>query len=762
MIVIDAGSPDEIACYLAQNYWTTADRVVLCDETDYEKALVASGLAARLEVPLLFFDGSAGLSPDALAVIADLGVTTALLVGQETGVAGQLGSAGVSTQTLPDATAVLAWMLPNGLPVDYFAYANARDREATSLVPKLSLAAPLLAGARQGIVIPSGFDAVWQLPFHHDIEQIMRPPGAPDGDSWLLGSLSPGQNVYDFVVTVSGGIYMTANVDLNGNGDYGDPGEGPYSDGEEVEIDGKWYAVVVGLPGGTNAPGDVKLTHPTSTEMQRELAGYHDILGELPEHLCIVGLHDAIPFGITDYVLDPAIDTLPTHTLIADTDSDPYPEIAVGRIVGENLLYGTLLATRSSTYEDLLHPGWADQVLSLGGEANWTRWGTKQLENVGFEPPLEHGRSFVEEDLELLKDRSVITHCNHADAAGWGHGPGYNMAEPEKPRLDVLLAPAVVETSGCLSAGIDTTFYDWDKLIVLNFLRKGAIAYVGSTRPATACYELLKAEFWNGISRGETLGQAWKRAQITAAYSHLAGVSPGGYYDDAMYQVVLYGDPGLRIHLPSEPIVPPARLDESGTTLTSVAPEWDLRGFFFWNEHTQEYEYIHTYYGPGIYPEYWDSAGNHLARWRTWLDVTELQQISAAPWPLGWPGPGNYFIDEHPDGTRSVYWRVRHIEYEWETGNVLEQLDEIDYGVTTSSPGHAVLRKALWSTGEPLTQHLPMDPLDDFHGFAESSPFPVPGDAAPDAPAMIFYLVPDASLLTTGRFGADVILAFSL
>ena len=33
--------------------------------------------------------------------------------------------------------------------------------------------------------------------------------------------------------TVSNGYYLSANVDLNGNGNYGDPGEGPYSDGEE-------------------------------------------------------------------------------------------------------------------------------------------------------------------------------------------------------------------------------------------------------------------------------------------------------------------------------------------------------------------------------------------------------------------------------------------------------------------------------------------------------------------------------------------------
>jgi len=680
--IIPAESADSVACYLAENFWTMAGRVVLCDGEDYENALAASALAARLKVPLLYFDESAGLSGAALTVIGNLNAASALLVGQNAIVVSQMNTAGTSTTSLADADEVLAWMLTNGLDVDYFAYTNPGDRY-NSIVTKLSLAAPMLAAARGGAVIPSVYETEWKRPFTHSGDTTIRPAGAPSADSWLLGTMTPGTNSYKYVIAVQDDKYDTVNIDLNNNGDYGDVGEGPFNYGLEVNIDGKPYAVHVGKPGRCNTTGSVKLTYPCPTLMRNELSSYYVTLGHYPEYLCIVGMFDAIPFGsVSDYTYT-CSEMVPTDNLLADVDDDIFADISVGRIIGQNLCYGTLLVARSVTYDDLIDPSWAGKMLSLGGEANRTRLGTKQLENVGFDPPVEFlGKEpFEQADLLLMQNRAVITHSHHSDEGGWGHGPGFNYAQ-QKVFLNTLLAPCIAETSGCLSGGIDMTFYPWEKLIVPQFFRKGAIAYLGTSREATACYAVIKSEFWNGIARGDTLGQAWRRAQITSHCSALANVAGGNYYNNGVrYMAILYGDPALKPYIPSGPTDDFAHVEATGNTLTAVSPalwhdEWD-----FWYEHppTPEFRHYHDYYGPGIYHEYWDMGANYLAEWRTYQHVNALTQLTSVPSPLGWTG--NFFIDEHRDSSRSIYWRVRFMEYDRETGNILQQADQIDYEV---------------------------------------------------------------------------------
>ena len=59
-----ADSADEAACKLSARFWTTSATAVICPEDDYEAALVAAPLAARLRAPLLFASAQ-GLSPGA-------------------------------------------------------------------------------------------------------------------------------------------------------------------------------------------------------------------------------------------------------------------------------------------------------------------------------------------------------------------------------------------------------------------------------------------------------------------------------------------------------------------------------------------------------------------------------------------------------------------------------------------------------------------------------------------------------------------------
>ena len=47
---------------------------------------------------------------------------------------------------------------------------------------------------------------------------------------------------------------------------------------------------------------------------------------------------------------------------------------------------------------------------------------------------------------------------------------------------------------------------------------------------------------------------------------------------------------------------------------------------------------------------------------------------------MGWTG--RFWTDEHQDGTRSVYWRVRMLEVDMPNGVILKQVDKVRFKLT--------------------------------------------------------------------------------
>ena len=47
------------------------------------------------------------------------------------------------------------------------------------------------------------------------------------------------------------------------------------------------------------------------------------------------------------------------------------------------------------------------------------------------------------------------------------------------------------------------------------------------------------------------------------------------------------------------------------------------------------------------------------------------------PEPLGWRG--GHYIDRHQDGTQTVRWRVRLLDYNMQTGEMNQSLDEAGF-----------------------------------------------------------------------------------
>jgi len=678
-VVDTSGSLDNVACNLAQTHWTTTTRVVLVGDADYENALCASALAARLEVPLMFFNASTGLSSATLSVIDNnLQCTTALTVNGNSTVTSQLSGIGVSQTSLANANAILGWIVTNIGAVNYFAYTNPDDRAGSWKAPKLSLAAPLLAAAHAGAVVPIAYDVDWMgTYFNYTTETGSRPNGAPTGDKWRLGTMNPVTTTYDFCITVIADYYQYLNIDFNDNGNYGDAGEGPFLEaGNELAFNGVMFQVTTGVPGEFHGPGDVNLIYPTASDMVEDLGTYFTTNGGHPEYLCIVGAFDTMPYGTEVYWGGSIIGV--GDALISNVDDDVFVDLATGRIVALDVTFGTLQATRSSTYNNLVNNDWGKKVVLMGGGAlNFLRYASRYLQNVGFDAPYELDRHFNEGEQVYMQNRSVISHSWHSCQFGWGWGPGYGCGEPNLD--EYLIEPSIAESGGCLTEAIhcyNTT--PWNYMVSLQIMRRGAICHLGCTATASSCYETPRTAFWIGIAAGDTLGQAWKKGAITTEYCAQANISPG-WGDEA--PVVLFGDPAVDINIPSSPTQTPAHVNVNGNTLTAIAPTFTL-GTYDDPENPQN---MYNYYGPGTYPEYWAPAANYLASYTTDGTITNMTQTTSCPGTLGWPAANAWYIDEHQDGTETVYWRVRFLEWQDPyNSTIVNQLNSIAYQVTVT------------------------------------------------------------------------------
>ena len=94
---------------------------------------------------------------------------------------------------------------------------------------------------------------------------------------------------------------------------------------------------------------------------------------------------------------------------------------------------------------------------------------------------------------------------------------------------------------------------------------------------------------------------------------------------------------------------------------------------------------IYSWRGPGVGVEStWDPAFRrnrevlvHTAEVRTERKSQRLEVLDTVNAPLGWDQ--RVFIDEHADGTRSLYFRVRMIDFDMSTGKVLAKVERLRF-----------------------------------------------------------------------------------
>ena len=694
---MQADSADAAACILARTFWRSSAAAVLCPDDDYASALVGAALAARLRAPLLF-SGKDGLSAAARETLKRLGPRQAVLVGRAAKAAATLKKQRLAVTELADAKAVLAWMRTRRLAASYLAAVNPKDRSRT-VIRKLSLAAPLLAAARDGMVVPLAYETRWKVGFSGTEcpKDRNQPRGVPEGKRPpRVGRIRlDGQDV-PFVVTGDPRGRCRLNLDLNANGAYNDAGEGPFAIADTVTLGKKRYAVTLGQKNGVGK-ADVRLTWPTAARVQRDLRACYKVIGRHPEHLCIVGFPDAIPQAIVRKDAGSPGD-LTSDLPYSNVDDDLFAEIAVARLIAENASFATLHAARVITYEQLLDASWQRNV----GQARWENTYARLFENVGFRTPFRHDRGDLKwlvkpvkpargtkgvkgkrarefgQDSPLTRT-AAITHMAHSFWKDLGQTFSWDSS--------ALLAPVVVESGGCLTAALDRQG-DY-RSVIARLFRNGAVSFVGNARPGIACQEQLRLEFWNGVLAGKTIGQAHRMALNSTAVTVLETnqLDRGGDRYE-LYIRTLFGDPAFRMHVPSAPKSAPAKVTVKGNVVSVHAPAawWPVKirvpeDWKKWNDKD-----LYVCRGAGTYAlRHWCGQGYDRevtclnAEIRTKRRIRRIEQVQSPPKPLGWRG--KHFVDEHADGTRTYRWRVQLIDFDQIKGKILAKVARIDYRI---------------------------------------------------------------------------------
>ena len=489
-------------------------------------------------------------------------------------------------------------------------------------------------------------------------------------DTWLTGRTRIGDKDRSFIISsLSGFGFDSLQVDLDGDNRFDGKGAGPFQTTDAMQIDGREWAVTVNHHYTISVPGHAALTYPSPAAVKTEIEQVHQALGRHAKYLCIVGLYDAIPFSAVNEPITRCFETT-SDFYYANTDADPFQDIATGRVVGESTLDVTLLATRTATYEQLWDPSWGRRVLATGDWVDSSREHTLRLENAGFLPADERIQQFKNHNLT---NRAVLVHADHACHWGWGWGP--TMA------LDDLLAPTFADGCiGCVTVGLDQIrpnksprsphppLGQWVSTLMLH---KGAVAVLGNTRPASGFNNTAHAVFWDSMLEGKTVGESMRDGLNAAIYTAQHGGHP---YLQAVYQTELLGDPAWKLRVPSALKIRPASVEASGSKLVVKGPQewWPV------TEHGGRLRQ----FAPGSHPEY-NILGHVLARWTTPEQVTSLKQITETAKPLGWTG--KWMVDEHEDGTRTLYWRVKMIDQDARTGAITKKFDSVEFHVQTAA-----------------------------------------------------------------------------
>jgi len=296
---------------------------------------------------------------------------------------------------------------------------------------------------------------------------------------------------------------------------------------------------------------DQQVNFPTwAGVINDQLKQLYQDLGRYPAYLALVGNAASIPLHYYNNQPDydgGNLDFPPTDLDYANVDADPFPDIAVGRIMAYNVFDATLLTCRISTYGQLFDGTWEDTYAQVGAgmdenhtAALMTNSGFAHLNLLGvYNPSVEAG---------------VIGNNFHSC---WFSLGGAIVSAPADPSTGIL-APAFIASSGCQVGQLDCEVHsvglcgpdDTGVGYIVNHLFKlGAVACLASTRSDYGDGVLRQSQAENAMLAGKPLGQCYMEGVASLiAKGGAAGVR----------KTILLGDPALTMHVPSSPVVAPA------------------------------------------------------------------------------------------------------------------------------------------------------------------------------------------------------------
>lgn len=431
-------------------------------------------------------------------------------------------------------------------------------------------------------------------------------------------------------------------------------------------------ALAAGRRGALVPLGTEQAPPASAAAAQADLAAFRRSSGAVPELLCLCAMPEALPMATVPS--GEGIDSDPPSDLsYGNTDADPFVELAVARFVAEDGQSGALQAARSLAYEELLSPSFAGRFAM----AEWERLAAPGLENVGFEAVPTHPGGKPFDATSPLASVAVLVHGSHAS---W-----MQLGETVHHDSKVLLAPCLVESSGCSPAALDQD--PQHRSVALRLLRNGACAFVGNSRRGVAQSEVYRSEFWNAVLAGQSLGAANRHAlNCVRVLVDARGEQEHGLHRYQWYNAACYGDPAFVLHLPGPPRAAAARAELKGREVTVSAPGawWSAEECI-----VADWKYpgprITSWRGAGVGVDCrWDGEHKrnrddllYFAEVRTKAKVKGVVAVAPPKAPLGLDGA--WSVDEHADGTRSVWFAVRLIDFDMDAGKVLRQVEKLKF-----------------------------------------------------------------------------------
>ena len=640
----------QITCSLS-GFWHKANTVVLAGANDYRSALVASNVAGRLRVPLFFFSKS-GVDAAVMARMKSMGAKKVVIVGNAGRVAASLKKAGFTVDPIADALDAIPWFGENNIPINYFAVCNGLDR-SRGFAPKASLAAALLASARGGAVVNIEYEVEFQN--HYMLKKTQkRPKGAADSElckgkgahEWLVGPCKV--NGKDYSVALSrpkwrNDLFFQGNIDLNHNGSFDDKGEF-VKRGDVLQLGDKKYVIDFD---GWKQFSDVRFTYPQAELVKADIQKYVDAMGHHPKYMAIVGLPDAVPPKVIIKENGRSVECF-SDQFYADVDDDPMFDMAMGRIVGENVSIFTLVASRAITYEHLVDPAWRDRGVVYGHFNTPRTWRKAVLQSVGYSV----------DNIPRYQDVSryrygLIVHEDH----GWAYA--------FEPASSGAIPPAFITTSGCSFGDmmcLKKSEYTYKNFACVQLMRTGAIGYYAFGKNATAGFNTMRDNLLDAVFyRGATLGEA-------SLFAQNAGLLRFSADSENVRCPMLYADPAVRLALPERKSrTNPPKATLKGNTLRLTAPS-EISSV---ETHGKD-KSVYVPLAPGI-----TQSKRYYASFTTSKPVTGMTQAAGIKRPLGWNG--KWLVDKHWDGTRTVYLDVDFYEFDRTNRNVVKSSPEISF-----------------------------------------------------------------------------------